>query len=88
MLGKGLNPTYQFVVTGNADVGFLAMSQVYKDGEFTAGSHWEIPSDWYAPIKQDAVLLNQGRDNPAAERLLEYLSSDRAKTLIASFGYL
>lgn len=87
VLGKGLNPTYQFVMTGNADVGFLAMSQVYKDGQFTAGSYWEIPADWYEPIKQDAVLLKQGRENPAAKRLLKYLTSDRAKALIASFGY-
>lgn len=88
VLGKGLNPTYQFVVTGNADVGFLAMSQIYKDGKFADGSYWEIPAELYDPIKQDAVILNKGKDNPAAKRLVEYLRSSRAKELIASFGYL
>ena len=88
VLGKGLNPTYQFVVTGNADVGFLAMSQVYKDGKFAEGSHWEIPADLYSPIKQDAVVLDKGKDKPVAKRLIEYLRSSRAKELIASFGYL
>ncbi|PWI33597.1 molybdate ABC transporter substrate-binding protein [Vibrio albus] len=88
VLGKGLNPTYQFVVTGNADVGFLAMSQVYKDGQFAEGSHWEVPADLYEPIKQDAVVLNKAKDAPATQRLIQYLNSDRAKTLISSFGYL
>ncbi|PJC86082.1 molybdate ABC transporter substrate-binding protein [Vibrio sp. HA2012] len=87
VMGKGLNPTYQFVVTGNADVGFLAMSQVYKDGQFADGSHWEIPADLYAPIKQDAVLLSKGQNNSAAKHLMDYLQSTRAKALIASFGY-
>ncbi|WP_394153693.1 molybdate ABC transporter substrate-binding protein [Vibrio maritimus] len=87
VMGKGLNPTYQYVVTGNAELGFLAMSQVIEDGELLPGTIWQIPDSLYEPIKQDAVLLNHGRDNPAAQAFMTYLRSPQAKAIIQDFGY-
>jgi molybdate transport system substrate-binding protein len=85
--GENISQTYQFVATGNAELGFVALSQIYKDGQFAAGSHWLIPANMYVPIRQDAVLLNHGKGNSAAEALLIYLKSDAAKTVIRAYGY-
>ncbi len=87
VMGKGLNPTYQFVVTGNAELGFVAKSQVYADNQYKTGSYWEVPVDSYQEIKQDAVTLNAGKDNLAAKAFLDYLQTERAQSIIASFGY-
>jgi molybdate transport system substrate-binding protein len=87
VLGENITQTYQFVATGNADLGFVALSQIYKDGQYAAGSHWMVPSALYPPLKQDAVLLNRGEDNPAARALLACLQSETAKGIIRSYGY-
>lgn len=85
--GENISQTFQFVSTGNADIGFVALSQVYKDGKITQGSAWLIPTDLYTPIRQNAILLKKGSDNAAAKALLEYLKSAPAKKIIESFGY-
>ena len=87
VLGENITQTYQFVATGNADLGFVALSQIYKDGQYADGSHWLVPAELYPPLKQDAVLLKRGEDNPAARALLGYLQSDPAREIIRSFGY-
>ncbi|SEF61851.1 molybdate ABC transporter substrate-binding protein [Vibrio hangzhouensis] len=87
VMGKGLNPTYQYVVTGNAELGFLAMSQVIRDGELLPGTYWKIPDSLYEPIKQDAVLLRHGIENPAAKAFMAYLRTPQAKAIIQEFGY-
>jgi molybdate transport system substrate-binding protein len=87
VLGKGLNPTYQFVVTGNAALGFIAKSQVFKDNAFKLGSVWEVPAEYYQEIKQDAVTLTQGKTNTAAQAFLDYLKTSRAQMIISSYGY-
>jgi len=87
VMGKGLNATYQFIATSNAELGFIALSQIFKNGQYQNGSHWLIPTDLYSPILQDAVLLRTAKDNPAAKVFIEYLASNRAKRLIAGFGY-
>ena len=86
--GTNITQAYQFVATGNAELGFVALSQVYKDGKISKGSAWEVPLDQYAPIYQDAVLLNKGANNPAASALLAYLKSDKAKAIMAKYGYI
>jgi molybdate transport system substrate-binding protein len=78
---------YQFVLTGNADIGFVALSQVAVPGKAPAGSMWRVPASLHAPIRQDAVLLRAGRDNPAAAALMAYLKSAPARDVIASYGY-
>lgn len=85
--GENISQTQQFVATGNAELGFVALSQVFKDGKVSAGSAWVVPASLYEPIRQDAVILAKGRHNPAAKALLDYLKSDKAKTIIKSFGY-
>ncbi len=85
--GENIAQTYQFVVSGNAQLGFVALSQVAKDGEITTGSGWIVPTDYHAPIRQDAVLLTKGKDNPAAKALLVYLAQPQIRELIQSYGY-
>ena len=85
--GSNITQTFQFVTSENAALGFVALSQVFENGTLKEGSAWIIPSSMHAPIKQDVVLLNAGRDNPAAAALLKYLQSDKAKTVIRSYGY-
>ena len=85
--GANIAQTYQFVFSENADLGFVALSQVYENGKFKQGSGWVVPNLMYSLIKQDTVLLNPGRDNPAAIALLTYLRSDAAKAVMRKFGY-
>ena len=85
--GENIAQTYQFVATGNAELGFVALSQVYKDGRIGSGSGWIVPAELHAPILQDAVILSKGKNNPAASALLDYLKSDKARAIIKSYGY-
>ena len=85
--GENISQTQQFVVTGNAELGFIALSQVIKDGRIGAGSAWAVPANLYEPIRQDALLLARGKDKPAAAALLAYLKGDKAKAIIRTFGY-
>lgn len=85
--GENVAQTFQFAQTGNADLGFVALSQVMKDGKITEGSAWQVPANMHEPIRQDAILLTTGRGNAAAEALLKYLRTDKAKAVIRSFGY-
>lgn len=85
--GENITQTYQFVSTGNAELGFLALSQVYKDGNITQGSVWYVTPSLYNPLHQDAVLLKPGSSNTAAQALLQYLKSDTAKNIIRRYGY-
>ena len=85
--GQSITQTLQFVSTGNAELGFVALSQVYQDGRISSGSAWIVPDDMYAPIRQDALILTKGADNPAATALVEYLKGPKAAEIIRSFGY-
>ena len=87
LTGTNIGQTWQFVDTGNAELGFVALSQVYKDGKLSSGSMWSVPANLYQPILQDAVLLAKGRDKPAATALLAYLKGDKARAIIKSYGY-
>lgn len=83
---ENITQAYQFVSSGNALLGFVALSQVLKDGKID-GSAWIVPAHLYAPIRQDVVMLEKGRGKPAAEALAKYLKGDKAKAVIKSFGY-
>lgn len=85
--GDNITQTYQFVATGAAELGFVAYSQVIKNGQIGTGSGWIIPGNLYDPIRQDAVLLAKGKDKPAAIALLNFLRSEKAQAVIKSFGY-
>ncbi|KPG96438.1 molybdate ABC transporter substrate-binding protein [Pseudomonas sp. MYb2] len=85
--GQNITQAYQFVSTGNAELGFVALSQIFKDGKVTSGSAWIVPASMHDPIKQDAVILNKGKDNAAAKALVEYLKGPKAAAVIKSYGY-
>jgi molybdate transport system substrate-binding protein len=85
--GESIGQTYAFVATGNAELGFVALSQVCSNGQIQSGSAWIVPGNLYTPIRQDAILLKHGKDNPAALALLAWLKSDAAKKIIHTYGY-
>lgn len=87
VMGENIGQTYQFVHTGNAQLGFVALSQVMKDRKIAKGSAWRVPANMHTPIRQDAVVLQRGKDNPAAAALMAYLNSDAAHTIMKSYGY-
>ncbi|WP_409520183.1 molybdate ABC transporter substrate-binding protein [Pseudomonas sp.] len=85
--GQNITQAFQFVSTGNAELGFVALSQIYKDGKVENGSAWIVPSSLHDPIRQDAVILNKGKDNPAAKAFIDYLKGPKATAVIKSYGY-
>ena len=85
--GENIAQTFQFAQTGNAELAFVALSQVTKEGKVIEGSAWLVPEEMHEPIRQDAILLSAGRGNAAAEALLSYLKTEKAKAVIRSFGY-
>lgn len=85
--GESIGQTFNFVYTGNAELGFVALSQVLDGGKLKSGSMWLIPQNLYDPIRQDAVLLQRAASNPAAQALVQVLKSPNIKDLIRSYGY-
>lgn len=85
--GENIGQTHQFVATGNAELGFVALSQVMKDGRLAEGSGWIVPAALHQPIRQDAVILATAKGKPAATALLTYLKGDKARAVIKSYGY-
>lgn len=85
--GENIAQAHQFVATGNAQLGFIALSQVMANGKLTGGSGWQVPAKLYEPIRQDAVILGKGKDQPAVEVLMKYFKSEKATTIIKSYGY-
>jgi molybdate transport system substrate-binding protein len=82
--GQNIAQTFQFIETGNAELGFVALGQVsQKEG----GSRWVVPQELFTPIRQDAVLLKQGEDNPAATAFVDFLKGDKAAEIIEKYGY-
>lgn len=87
VMGENIAQTYQFAATGNAQLGFVALSQVMENGRIREGSAWQVPASMHEPIRQDAILLNPAKDNEAAAALMKYLRSDKAHEIIRSYGY-
>ncbi|KAB2319912.1 molybdate ABC transporter substrate-binding protein [Betaproteobacteria bacterium SCN1] len=85
--GENIAQTYQFVSSGNAELGFVALSQIYADGKLKGGSAWIVPGNLHNPIRQDAAVLVKGKDNPAAAALMEFLKGEKARAVIKSYGY-
>ncbi|MBE0589976.1 MAG: molybdate ABC transporter substrate-binding protein [Hydrogenophaga sp.] len=85
--GESIGQTFSFVYTGNAEVGFVALSQVLEGGKLKSGSMWVLPQTLYSPIRQDAVVLKRGAGNEAAQALVKLLQSPNVKELIRSYGY-
>lgn len=85
--GENIAQTWQFVGTGNAELGFVALSQVMQDGKIAKGSAWVVPARLHAPIRQDAVILATGKGNAAAEALMKYLKGAKVRAIIQDYGY-
>ncbi len=83
---ENITQAFQFVSSGNAELGFVALSQVLKDGRIE-GSSWLVPENLYTQIRQDAVILEPGKGRAAVEALMKFLKGDKAKAIIKSFGY-
>ena len=84
MQGANIAQAFQFVDTGNAEIGFVALSQVAGSN---TGSRWLVPQGLYKPIRQDAVLLKKGTGNEAAAAFLGYLKGPEARAIIDRYGY-
>ena len=82
--GENINQTFQFVMTGNAELGFVAYSQIKHPGKPVEGSYWDIPQVFYTPIEQQAVLL---RDSEIARDFLRFVRSEEALDIIHGYGY-
>ncbi len=85
--GESIAQTYQFAATGNAELAFVALSQVARDGKVAEGSWWLVPANMYEPIRQAAVQLTAARDKAAAQAFLAFLKSAKARAIIRNFGY-
>jgi molybdate transport system substrate-binding protein len=96
VVGESVAQAYQFVFTGNAELGFVALSQLplplqlqtTATTRVVTGSRWLVPASLHSPIQQDAVMLLAGASNPAASALMAYLKSHAAKQVLLAFGYL
>ena len=85
--GESIGQAFSFVATGNAELGFLAMSQVYESGKLKSGSGWVVPLSLYTPLRQDAVWLMRAKNNQAAAALMAFLKTEKARAVIRAFGY-
>jgi molybdate transport system substrate-binding protein len=83
--GNSIAQAFQFIDTGNAELGFVALSQL---ANVTAGSRWLVPQNLYKPIRQDAVLLKKGADDAASKAFIAFLKGPEARAIIEKFGYV
>ena len=85
--GENVGQAFQMTASGNAAMGFVALSQVMVDGRIARGSAWVVPASLHSPLRQDAVLLSAGRGNAAASELLAFLKSEAARSIMRGYGY-
>lgn len=82
--GENIEQTFQFVISGNAELGFLARSQLEAPGREFTGSSWQPPRALYPPIEQQAVLL---KESPAGRAFLTFMQGEEARAIIRAYGY-
>ena len=85
--GENISQTFQFVITGNADMGFIAFSQFVRKQSQLRGYSLIIPEDWHNPIRQQAILLKRAKANKLALDFINFLKNKRTKKIIESYGY-
>jgi len=86
--GENISQTYNFVATGSAELGLVALSQITRDGELTSGCSWVIPRDIYPPILQDAAILSRASEIGVAKEFFDFLRSPEVTQIVRSYGYL
>lgn len=87
VVGENIGQTHALVASGNADLGFVALSYVLSPRNQQPGSRWDVPAGLYEPIRQDAVLLTRAGSNPTARAFVDFLRGERARVIVESFGY-
>ena len=85
--GESIGQTYNFIATGNAELGFVALSQVLDAGKLKGGSMWVVPAQLHTPIVQDAVILKRAAGNPAAKAWMALMQTPKTKEFIRTYGY-
>ena len=85
--GENIGQTFHFVYSNNAQLGFVAQSQVIDPKIHKTGSYWEVPQNFYSPLRQQAVLLKKGQYNEAAQAFLDFIKTQKARNIIKQFGY-
>lgn len=85
--GENITQTYQFVATENAELGFVALSQIMLDGKISMGSWWLVPEEMHPPLRQSAVLLSAAKDKVAAQAFLDFLKRPQALEIMRGYGY-
>ena len=87
VLGENIAQTAQFVETGNADAGFVALSLVLSPKLSKVGKWWEVPADTYSKLEQGVVLTKAGASNPLAKAYVEFLRTDEARAIFDRYGF-
>lgn len=87
VMGENISHTLQYVKSGNAQLGFVALSQVMYNGVLTSGSGWVVPQSLYQPVKQSGVGLKNAENPEQAADFLQFLRSEKAQTLMQRYGY-
>jgi len=82
--GENISQAFQFVASGNAELGFVAWSQLRRPGQDVEGSYWNVPTALYTPIEQQAILL---KDSDAGRALMSFMRSEKAIRIIRDHGY-
>ena len=85
--GENIGQTFQFVFSKNAQLGFVALSQVLDPKINGRGSRWDVPASFHNPLEQEVVLLRNGQNNTAAKAFLDYVKGDKSRAIIEGFGY-
>jgi len=85
--GENISQTLQFVVTGNAQIGFISLSQLKSSKELLGGTSWLVPLSLYEPIQQQAILLKRAKSNHTAQEFLKFLKSKKGQEIIKTYGY-
>lgn len=87
VMGENVLQAHTMVASGNAELGLIALSLLTEASRASSGGRWLVPAKLHAPIRQDAVLLENGANNPAAIAFLDFLSTDVATRVTESYGY-
>jgi molybdate transport system substrate-binding protein len=87
VMGENLGQTMGFIESGNAQLGFVALSQVLDPKLKEQGSRWDVPTHLHEPIKQDGILLIKAKENTAAKALMEFIGGPHAQKIIERYGY-